>query len=263
MISIQKYVRVKSLDEAYELNQARNNQILGGMLWIKMGRGSINTAIDLSDLSLDTIEETDEEFLIGAMTSLRSLELHEGLNRYTQDAMKHALCDIVGVQFRNMATIGGSIWGRFGFSDVLTIFLAMDTYVELYKGGVIPLKDFSQMKYNRDLLIRVIVKKKPAAFVYQAVRAQRTDFPILTSAVSCIEGTYRAVIGARPARAIVVEDTNQILKDGITEDSAALFAQFIASQVPTDSNLRGSKEYRSHLAEVLTKRNILSLGGKS
>ena len=36
-----------------------------------------------------------------------------------------------------MATVGGSIWGRFGFSDVLTVFLAMDSYVELYKGGIV------------------------------------------------------------------------------------------------------------------------------
>ena len=34
-----------------------------------------------------------------------------------------------------MSTVGGSIWGRYGFSDVLTLFLAMDTWVELYKGG--------------------------------------------------------------------------------------------------------------------------------
>ena len=39
-----------------------------------------------------------------------------------------SLRHIVGVQFRNCATIGGSIWGRYGFSDVLTMFLAMDTW---------------------------------------------------------------------------------------------------------------------------------------
>ena len=93
-----------------------------------------STAIDLCDLGLDTIEETDEEFSIGARVTLRELEQHVGLNTYTHDAVKNAVKDIVGVQFRNMATIGGSIWGRFGFSDVLTVFLAMDSYVELYKG---------------------------------------------------------------------------------------------------------------------------------
>ena len=165
MITIQKYVRAKSLEEAYQLNQSKRNRIVGGMMWMRLGRGSVSTAIDLCDLALDTIEETETQFSIGAMVPLRQLELHEGLNAYTGGAVKNAVKDIVGVQFRNMATIGGSIWGRFGFSDVLTVFLAMDTYVELYKGGVIPLEQFAARKKDNDILVRLIVKKTPGAFV--------------------------------------------------------------------------------------------------
>lgn len=62
MMNIRNYVRVQSLEEAYELNQSRRNRIIGGMLWLKMGKGSIQTAIDLCDLGLDTIEETEEQF---------------------------------------------------------------------------------------------------------------------------------------------------------------------------------------------------------
>ena len=36
--------------------------------------------------------------------------------------------------------MGGSVWGRFGFSDVLTLLLSIDTSVELYKGGIVPLE---------------------------------------------------------------------------------------------------------------------------
>ena len=157
MITIQKYIRAKSLEEAWELNQNKRNRILGGMLWLRLGKGSVNTAIDLCDLGLNTIEETEEQFSIGAMTTLRDIELHESLNAYTGSAIANAVKDIVGVQFRNMATVGGSIWGRFGFSDVLTVFLAMDAYVELYKGGIIPLEQFAKMKQDNDILIRLIV----------------------------------------------------------------------------------------------------------
>lgn len=100
-----------------------------------MQNRTILTAIDLCDLKLDQIEETENEIIIGSMVSLRQLELHRGLNNYTQNSVRDAVKDIVGVQFRNLATVGGSIWGRFGFSDVLTVFLAMDTYVELYQVG--------------------------------------------------------------------------------------------------------------------------------
>lgn len=261
MITIQNYVRAKSLEEAWQLNQSRRNRVLGGMLWMKMGNGSIGTAIDLCNLGLDAIEETEEEFSIGAMVTLRQLEQHPGLNAYTQDAVRCALRDIVGVQFRNMATLGGSLWGRFGFSDVLTVFLAMDSFVQLYKGGIVPLEEFSRMKHDKDILVRLIVKKRPGKFIYTAMRNQSTDFPVIACALSCLDGQYRAVIGARPGRAVVFRDTQGILKEGITQYSAEAFAAWLGKTVPTGANLRGSAEYRSHLIRVLCQRALLEMGG--
>lgn len=261
MITIQKYVRAQSLEEAWELNQSKRNRIIGGMLWLRLGSGSVNTAIDLSGLGLNTIEETDEEISIGAMATLRDLEMHEGLNSYSCGAVKNAVKDIVGVQFRNMATVGGSIWGRFGFSDVLTVFLAMDTYVELYKGGIMSLEEFAARRADRDILVRIIVKKTPGKVVYTSMRNQRTDFPVLACAVSCIDGEYRLSVGARPVRASVFRDEKAILAGGINAQSAADFAKYAGETVHTGSNMRGSAAYRSHLVKVLTERSLQELGG--
>ena len=250
MITIQKYVRAQSLEEAWQLNQSKRNRILGGMLWMRLGKSSIGTAIDLCNLGLNTIEETEDSFSIGAMVTLRDLEMHQGLNAYSGNAVANAVKDIVGVQFRNLATVGGSIWGRFGFSDVLTVFLAMDTYVELYKGGIIPLEQFNNMKKDNDILVRVIVKKTPCKIVYTAMRAQRTDFPVLACAVSSMNGQYRASIGARPARAML-----------ITSEKAEGFASFVAENAPTEGNIRGSAAYRTHLIRVLVERSMTELGG--
>ena len=250
MITIQKYIRAQNLEEAWQLNQNKSNRIIGGMLWLRLGKGSVNTAIDLCDLGLNTIEETDEQFSIGAMVTLRDIEMHDSLNAYTNGAIANAVKDIVGVQFRNMATVGGSIWSRFGFSDVLTVFLAMDSYVELYKGGIIPLEQFTKMKKDNDILVRLIVKKTPCRIIYSSVRNQRTDFPVLACAVSCINGQYHASIGARPARAMLVCNAEA---DG--------FASYVADNAPTGSNMRGSKEYRTHLIRVLVERSMHELGG--
>lgn len=262
MITIKEYVRVQSLEEAWQLNQKKKNRILGGMLWIRLSRGSVNTAIDLSDLGLDKIEETEEEFSIGTSVSLRDLELHEGINDHTNGAVRNAVKDIVGVQFRNMATVGGSIWGRFGFSDVLTVFLAMDTYVELYKGGIVPLEQFNTMKKDNDILIRLIVKKTPGKVIYTSMRNQRTDFPVLACCVSKMDGEYRASVGARPAKAMLIRDEEDLLKDGITTESAKAFAAFVAEKAPTQGNVRGSAAYRTHLIKVLMERSLTELGGK-
>lgn len=260
MMTIKEYVRVKSLEEAWQLNQNKKNRILGGMLWMRLSNTMINTAIDLSELGLDTIEENEEEFSIGAMVSLRDLEVHEGLNQYTNNAVKNAVKDIVGVQFRNMATVGGSIWGRFGFSDVLTVFLALDAYVELYKGGIVPLEEFAKMKADDDILVRLIVKKTPGKVVYTAMRNQSTDFPVLTCAVSNMNGVYKAAIGARPSKAAVYYDKENRLAN-CAEEARMLFAEDVAKVADTQSNVRGSKEYRTHLIKVLVERSMSELGG--
>ena len=148
MLTIREIKKVESLEEAWTLNQKKPNKIIGGMIWLKMETLNIATAIDLSGLGLNTIEETEEEFCIGCMVTLRQFETHPGLDSYSQGAVREAVHHIVGLQLRNLATVGGSVFGRFGFSDVISVLLAMDTYVELYKGGIIPLRDFVNMKYD-------------------------------------------------------------------------------------------------------------------
>lgn len=97
MLRIREYRRVESLEEAYELNQKKTNRIIGGGLWMKIGDRNLMTAIDLSGLGLDQISETEDEFVIGCMATLRDLEVHPGLNAYTDGAVKQSVCHIVGV----------------------------------------------------------------------------------------------------------------------------------------------------------------------
>ena len=262
MIQIKQYVKVKSLDEAYELNQKKNNVIIGGMHWLKMSKRMTGIAIDLSGLGLDQITETEDAFEIGCMTTLRQIERHEGLNKYTNGAVRDAVKDIVGTQFRNTATVGGSIFGRYGFSDVLTVFMAMDTTVVCHKAGEIPLVEYAQMKADRDILVKLIVKKVPLHIRYLAQRHARTDFPILTCAVSDVNGTWGAVVGARPKRAVLVKDA-QGLVNVVNEDNALSFGKYVAENLTFESNLRGSAEYRETICAVLVKRALLSAGGES
>lgn len=252
MLKIKEIVRPQSLEEAYELNQKRTNRILGGMLWMRMSNIQIQKAIDLSGLGLDKIEETEEEFSIGCMVTLRELELHTGLNTCFEGLIRRSVEDIVGVQFRNSATIGGSLFGRFGFSDVLTAFLVLDTYVELYRGGVCPLAEFAFGKRDNDILVRVIVKKTKGHYAYQSYRNTKTDFPVLAVAMAQAEDGVKAAVGARPQRAEV-----RIVTDMERDTLKALADSFAYG-----SNMRASAEYRKHLASVLLKRAAEEIQGK-
>ena len=262
MLTIREYKKVSSLEEAYTLNQKKMNRIIGGMLWLKMQSGNVGTAIDLSGLGLDKIEETEEQFSVGAMAVLRDLERHEGLNNYTDGAVREAVRHIVGVQFRNLATVGGSIFGRYGFSDVLTVFMAMDSYVELYKAGIMPLAEFAKMPYDNDVLVRLIVKKQPLKMAYISHRMTKTDFPVLAAAVSQLDGKWRAVLGATPHRAAVIQDADDILENSLTTDTIEAFARYAADKGRFDSNIRGSEKYRRHLAVVLIRRALQQIASR-
>ena len=52
MMTIREYKRVESLEEAWELNQKKANRVIGGMIWLKMSRGNVGTAIDISGLGV-------------------------------------------------------------------------------------------------------------------------------------------------------------------------------------------------------------------
>ena len=242
MLTIGNYVKVKTLEEAYELNQARNSRIMGGMMWMRLGNARVKTIIDMSELGLNEIEETDHVFRIGAMCTLRQLE--------------------VGVQFRNQATVGGSIYGRYGFSDVLTALLALDTFVELYNGGTVRLSEFVNRKADKDILVSVIVRKSKRKFRYESIRQTKTDFPVLTCSV--VTGIYRGQeswffsVGARPMKAALLEKQWEIPKDA-TDEQLTEYAKRVAAEFTYGSNMRGSAEYRQHLAEVLLRREMRSI----
>ena len=257
MMTIREYKRAESLEEAWQLNQKRQNRVLGGMIWLKMETINVGTAIDLSGLGLDTIEETENGFSIGAMVTLRQLEEHPGLAAYTHGVVREALRHIVGVQLRNLATVGGSIYSRFGFSDVLTLFLAMDCSVELYKGGIVPLQEYAERPYDRDILVRLIVKKTAAEYLYQSVRNSQTDIPVLTCAAARLaDGSYRIAIGARPLKAVRFDLP---VRQAPAAELAQAMADEVKQQIVTGANMRGSAEYRRHLSGVLTKRAVLEL----
>ena len=251
MLKIKQYARPETLEEAYELCQKKGNRILGGMLWLKMQDINVNTAIDLQALQLNTIEETESEYRIGCMVSLRPLELHEGLNDLTQGALSQSLAHIVGVQFRNLATIGGSIWGRFGFSDVLTLFMAIDAKVELYEHGIMSIEEFADIPRTvRDLLVRIIVPKVRRTTVYRSQRNASTDFPVLACAVSKTADTVCCSVGARPGKAIIVREL---------PDDPAEAAEYAVSRLSFGTNLRGSREYRMQICKVLVRRAMEQL----
>lgn len=263
MLTIKNYARPETVEEAFNLLRAKkSNTALGGMLWLKLQDKNVDTVVDLSGLGLDAIEETPEGWRIGAMATLRQLETHEGLAAFAGGAMAESVKHIVGVQFRNLATIGGSVFGRFGFSDPLTLLLALDARVELAEAGRMSLKDFAASGIRKDILTHIFLPCGNVEAAYLSQRNSATDFPVLTCAVVRREGKVACAVGARPARAARFDDEAGLLAGGVNEESAAAFAEDVARRAVFGSNTRGSAEYRREVCRALVRRAALKLEEK-
>lgn len=246
MATYKDYVVAKTLDEAYTLNQKKSSVIVAGNMWLRMCGLKKQTAIDLSALGLEGIEETDDAFVIGAMTTLRQMEQHPGLNAAFGDVFAKALSPIVGTQFRNTATVGGSVYARFGFSDVSALLLALNAEVVLHKRGSVSLETYHQEPWDRDILTHIRIPKGQRAGV-ASMRLSATDIPVLVCAASKTQKGLRIVLGARPARAIVVAQG---------EAADLLAFERIAQETAFGSNLRASEAYRRKIAPVLMQRAV-------
>lgn len=264
MITFGDYIRPESLDEAYEIiSKKKPARIYGGGLYIRMGKRRIGLAVDLCDLGLDYINETEEGFEIGAMTTLRSLETHEGLNACYSNLFKESLKDIIGVQFRNIATVGGTVYQKYGFSDVIPALLAVNAKVCFHGTGEISLKEYlEEEKFRRDVLVKIVVPKVDGAkAAVQTIRISRSDYPALVVTSSKIDGKYSLVVGARPRRAAFAEKAMEYLngQSEITEEVAAKAGEIASEELAFGSNTRGSKEYRQDICKVLVKRAMLEV----
>lgn len=257
MYTIHEYHAPQSVEEAYGLLTAhRRNAVLGGCLWLKMGRRRIKKGIDLKNCGLDFIRAIPEGVEIGASATLRQVEtsplLQELWGRYFSDALK----DLVGVQFRNCASVGGAIYARSGFSDLLTAALALNGRVELFKGGIKSMEEYCAHPPGRDIVMRIILPRAYQACAYQRLAANAGDFPLLNAAVAREGEEWRLAVGARPQRGALCPRAAALLREDTGEAGIARAIAMAQGELHFGSNMRASAAYRKEIAAVLLEKAI-------
>ena len=246
------YAAPASPDEVAALLSKRSNRIVAGNLWLRLSRRAGGTMIDLKNLGWDRIEETDDAYLIGASVTLHSLETHPGLNAMTGNLFADGLRAIVGVQFRNAATVGGSLYMRAGFSDLLTILLPLDATVLLYPEKEVPLAEYARLTPAGELIRGVRIPKQKVRVAYRALRNTTGSVPVLTCAVAARGGALYAALGARPMRAELI--------GGPGESAESLAVKL--THLTYGTNRAASEAYRRHVAGVLFSRCAAEITGK-
>lgn len=261
MFTLIELVQPESLEEAYEiLIKRKSNVIIGGSAFLRMSEKKIGTGIDLSNLNLNFIEESSDYIEIGAMTTLRDLETSEILKKYFNGVISNSVKDIIGVQFRNVVTVGGSVFSKYGFSDLIVALLSLETEVELYKGGRILLEEFLNKKYEKDLLVKIYIKKNNMKAIYKCMRNSRSDYPILNIAISKHNNNFKICVGARPQRATIAKEANDFISNNILNKENILKAsEIVCEELVFGSNMRASKEYRKAICKSLVKNALMEV----
>ena len=259
MFSFKNYLLPSNLEEAYEeLVKNKKNIILGGTSFLRMGNVSYNTAIDLSNLSLDYLKEDEEYVHIGAMTTFRELETNPITKSLYSGILSECVKQILGVQFRSNVTVGATVFSKYGFSDLIPTLLAMDTEVVLFKGGEIKLEDYlNEASLRRDILVEVKIRKKDGKGNFQSVRKSKSDYAITNCCVTKDCDRFKIAIGVRPGKATLALKAMELLNNNaITDELIDKACNLVSQEITYGSNMRGSKEYREGVSKVLVKRAI-------
>lgn len=248
-MNFKHYEKPASLDEAYALLvQESNSALLGGGAWLKFRNNKFDILIDLSSLELDKIKEDKEKIIIGANCTLRQVETNELVIKKCP-MLVQALKTIMGMTIRNLATIGGSIAGKFSFSDILAPLLVMETNLVFYKEGVVSLQEFlSNKKFPKDILISIEIKKENYVSYYKTVKKTALDFAVLNIAILKGED-LRIAVGARPGIATRAFESEK--KESIND-----ITNSILDEISLSSNTRASVEYRKELLKVYIQRGL-------
>lgn len=243
--------RVSSLEEAYKLvKQSPRNKVVGGGLWLKKGGAEVDTLIDLSLLGLDKIEDRKDYVEVGAMVTQREFELSKLVPEMARKAVK----SIMGPGFRNVATIGGSIYGKYGFSDVVTGLLGYKVDIVFYPEAVVSLLDYVKKPGFYDgILTHVRIYKENVKAFFKKVEITALDYPILNVAVT--KGKeYRVVVGSRPLVALRCEKAEAYLNEGGKDFAKA--AEIAVEELKFGDSIATKGEYRKQLALTYVRRGL-------
>ena len=245
------FQRVSSLEEAYKLvKESPRNKIVAGGLWLKKGGADVDTLIDLSNLGLNKIEDKIDYVEVGAMVTQREFEQSDLVPKMARDAVKA----IMGPGFRNVATIGGSVYGKYGFSDVVTGLLGYKVDLVFYPEAVVSLLDYVKKPGFYDgILTHVRIYKEDLNAFFKKVGITALDYPILNVAVT--KGKeYRVVVGSRPLVASRCEKCEAYLNEGGKDFAKA--AEIAVEELKFGDSIATKGEYRKQLALTYVRRGL-------
>ncbi|MCD6238334.1 MAG: FAD binding domain-containing protein [Thermotogae bacterium] len=261
MLKIKEYIKPKTLEEAYEIGSLPYSLYVGGGLVVAgIESDRIERLVDLKSVGLDEIEDA-EEVKIGANVTLSAFTDHLFFSTLYNGFFSKTARYIGSTQIRNMATVGGSIAARFGWSDVLTILMISNARIESYDGDLqeYPIERYIEEKKRNSIITAIYLPKGDRSFAFEKFARSTFDIALLNLGISLslVDGKCKdaiVAVGARPMRARRITEVEEFLEGRDILKSIDEGANLIADVVDMKKDMRASAEYRKALAGALLKK---------
>jgi carbon-monoxide dehydrogenase medium subunit len=277
----QDYVMARTLDEAAEIlasHAGRARIIAGGtdlVIQKESGRCDNEIMVDITRIpGLDFLEERDGWIWIGPQVTHAQVAASP-LIREKAGPLAQACDSVGGPQIRRVATLVGNVVNAMPAADGAVALFSLDAELEVMHGGGrqwSPIAELyagvGQCRANPCFQIVTAIRfpalREGAGWAYKRLSQRRAlILPVLTTAIVVrLEGERfaeaRIAVGPvapTPFRAREAEDLLQgaLVDEGVISEAARL-AQEAAN--PRNSILRGSREYRKAMVEVLVRRGL-------
>jgi carbon-monoxide dehydrogenase medium subunit len=258
------YQRASSVDEAVRLlGQHQDAKVLAGghslvpLMRLRLAQPTTLVDINGLDRELGYIRRENGTLRIGALT--RHYQLEESAEvKSALPLLADMAAEVGDAQVRSMGTIGGVLAHADPAGDFGTLALMLDATITTNKRSIAA-RDFFLGLFTTplaadEILTEVSFPVAAGPHTYIKFRRRMSDWAIVgVGAQKMDDGSWRIGItnaAPTPVRASGVEAA---LKSGASPAEAAQQATQGLDPTP---DLRGSAEYKNHLAQVLTQRAI-------
>jgi len=156
---------------------------------------------------------------------------------------------IASLQLRNIVTIGGSICGKYSFSDMLPTLIVLDSTLRFYKAGEMSMDDYLEMDLKNDILLEIIIDLKQVANVKYLKKTYK-EYSLINVALAKKDDRYRIAVGARPGRGTYAKLASKILT---TEKDIDKACEILIEELSFNDDYRVSEDYRKSITQTLLK----------
>jgi aerobic carbon-monoxide dehydrogenase medium subunit len=259
------YQRARSVDEASQLlaQGGADAKILAGghslipLMRLRLAEPSTLVDINGLDRELGYVRRDNGTLRIGAMA--RHYQLEESADvKSSLPLLAEVAAEVGDAQVRSMGTIGGVLAHADPAGDYGTLALMLDATIPTNRRSIAA-RDFFKGLFTTplaadEIITEIAFPSTAGPHKYIKFRRRMSDWAIVgVGAQKMDDGGWRVGITNAAPTPIRASGVEQALASGASPAEAAARA---SQGLDPASDLRGSAEYKTHLAQVLTERAI-------